>query len=1766
MLPSPMRDHDSGGGNHAERKSSDAAGPAPGPGKRTLVESVQFAAIPGGAVGDPSLIAAIPPSGGALLPDPGHGKAEQSFGADFPTAEIDKQRTPEGPMAPGRRMSTDSLPHAQKMEAAFGTSFEGVKARTGAQTEMRELGAHAVARGDEITFASAQPSEHLVAHELTHVIQQRRGGASAQAKAIEPGARDALEQEADAVADRVVAGGTAGEVRGATSGSGLRDGDATAKDVLPAPVLMTVLGDPFQLSFRRGDDRQLYCDVHYTGALVAQAPFMRDDHVIKLGAMLDDPARKLDAKITANTAGSLTIDVYGDGVTLATLTDSTSPGDGVRRHGWTWAVGRNGLGTSTMLTLTVSPDKVDGKGKGAGGSVMFKAVDTFTLDAHRYGDASAVAVTLRGSDIPNPQTFVVPVDGELTTVGAKVVSNDGHTIKIDLNGDGKADVTLVHTVEQQSHDGVHSQRIHHFRQFDKDGVVVGPRDGLQYANFGPPLAIPAAQDEGKAAALASKEAPATRPPQQGDVLGELPKALASPGDVIEMRVDGDGDRTKELVLRFKGIPGAEGDTKGQIRVDLIQLSSVGATGLAQSQTFDTTDDAVKSLQPWVTQVANGHAPMEVEVVSSVRSASGANLTMQLFPPTSDASNHRNYAVTLAGQTKHYTFPAETTPANPLVKSATAGQVANVSRFEVVLGEFGDRFWVMLEAQPGGKSVFSIAALNPDGPAGARGFPLVGGASTFAQVAGGATSFAIDVNNDGQPDLQLFDALSAPTMGGSPNAPLKAERDHHITISGPPIGGDQKVGFFVRNGKFLPSFGDDYDGKTADKQAAAGASATQILGEQADDSRSKNETDKVKDGDIAALMSRIAGALTANRLKARTAGLISDKLYGAWEQLSTQLITLGPQLGSTADKTKLDTKLQEAAATTAASFYAELAADTVGQVDVRASGGRGYYSSTSTNKFTGTVERTASTGHSVDGPGLRLPNEIRASKWSTVTADFDQLVSGLDKWIAAKQPDGSDAQKQQQYLTGMQDSMSEIKDKPGIVRVNATFQPDASYNTNTHQWTEIPLMLFTWKEGGKWWLKDISNPARDPFLDRVDANANDNHPPAEIFQQLDYARHFSKGVIHYQIPDGPGGQVVTTERKSWTDFAQWIGLGLAVVGFSLATFGTGTVAATAAAVAFAASGIAGAVYAGGDLYQRAQHGDLEPAAVVMDLAQIAAGVLTAGAAISGRIIIAAAKADELVVDGVKGAAAWSGAAARVADFAQKAYIPMVAGAAGADGINLMAMTADIAGQIAKIREGEGSSADKRAAIVALIAQGIALGGITIMSVKGSMPEIMSGRPTIVIQVENGIPVARVNRAAVEAPKPKPTTGGTTTTGGTGGHLDVQPNPAADDWIGHLRAQLAPDAQARLDLELKTKTPQQVMDGFHGDVGTATTTLSTPGGEKAPALKDTVDDFCIGQVPRSGPDRWSYIENPAHWTPARAKLHDGLIAKAKAQAQQFADAAQKGEPTLYAMRGNTAAGKTRAVSGGVEDLKGPMAATKELPHRSVNPDNFKADLIAATPGMTSTQVHSESSMLATRLERELTTMKTSDGKELGSILIDKRLAGLDDVQHYAQMAKDSGRKFVLYDVDAPLEVSLAGVLERVPGGADPLPPFDVVAGGFKAVRNNRDGVVKLFQSDPTLGTYELYATNAQGTRVKIATISGGNTAITDAELFAQVTAPVDQQAIMLGNTQITDQAIQNMTKDLPTDRQAKVSGILKKYEGWTWKSALDAHSLEKPPSQK
>lgn len=105
--------------------------------------------------------------------------------------------------------SAGAVPHKAKMEQAFGTSFDDVKAHTGGASAKAndQLGAKAFTSGSDVAFKDASPSPELVAHELTHVVQQRGGAAGLQHKLTLGGTGDSFEQEADQVASTVASGG-----------------------------------------------------------------------------------------------------------------------------------------------------------------------------------------------------------------------------------------------------------------------------------------------------------------------------------------------------------------------------------------------------------------------------------------------------------------------------------------------------------------------------------------------------------------------------------------------------------------------------------------------------------------------------------------------------------------------------------------------------------------------------------------------------------------------------------------------------------------------------------------------------------------------------------------------------------------------------------------------------------------------------------------------------------------------------------------------------------------------------------------------------------------------------------------------------------------------------------------------------------------------------------------------------------------------------------------------------------------------------------------------------------------------------------------------------------------------------------------------------------------------------------------------------------------------------------------------------------------------
>jgi tetratricopeptide (TPR) repeat protein len=98
-------------------------------------------------------------------------------------------------------------PARERMESAFGASFEGVTLHTDGDADQltRQVDAVAFTHGRDIYFSSGSfapdstGGQKLLAHELTHVVQQRSGR-----KVTVGAAHDPAESEADQVAEAVV--------------------------------------------------------------------------------------------------------------------------------------------------------------------------------------------------------------------------------------------------------------------------------------------------------------------------------------------------------------------------------------------------------------------------------------------------------------------------------------------------------------------------------------------------------------------------------------------------------------------------------------------------------------------------------------------------------------------------------------------------------------------------------------------------------------------------------------------------------------------------------------------------------------------------------------------------------------------------------------------------------------------------------------------------------------------------------------------------------------------------------------------------------------------------------------------------------------------------------------------------------------------------------------------------------------------------------------------------------------------------------------------------------------------------------------------------------------------------------------------------------------------------------------------------------------------------------------------------------------------------
>lgn len=187
----------------------------------------------------------------------------------------------------GLEGSGGSLPHGDRIQESFGRfDVSGVKAHVGesARDANRALGAKAFTMGESVALKA--PDLHTEAHEAAHVVQQR-AGVPVSGGVGRPG--DAHEKQADAIADRVVAGQSAEGLLASSFGPGAAAPQGAGSSP-SAPLQMKLDSDAEMGQWYHYDaDGKRYQVVSVKHMVHASTVTLRDEDGKALTVFTDDP-------------------------------------------------------------------------------------------------------------------------------------------------------------------------------------------------------------------------------------------------------------------------------------------------------------------------------------------------------------------------------------------------------------------------------------------------------------------------------------------------------------------------------------------------------------------------------------------------------------------------------------------------------------------------------------------------------------------------------------------------------------------------------------------------------------------------------------------------------------------------------------------------------------------------------------------------------------------------------------------------------------------------------------------------------------------------------------------------------------------------------------------------------------------------------------------------------------------------------------------------------------------------------------------------------------------------------------------------------------------------------------------------------------------------------------------------------------------------------------------------------------------------------------
>lgn len=590
----------------------------------------------------------------------------------------------------------------------------------------------------------------------------------------------------------------------------------------------------------------------------------------------------------------------------------------------------------------------------------------------------------------------------------------------------------------------------------------------------------------------------------------------------------------------------------------------------------------------------------------------------------------------------------------------------------------------------------------------------GGAAADSSMALGAAAFTTD---------------NRIAFSSAPDLHTAAHEAAHVV--------QQKKGVQVDGG--LGAAGDAYE-RHADAVAdlvVAGRSAEGLL-DSAPSGGSSHAVQRRDDREILSSQAKLPttdveipaleGALLQTRQEALRQGLLSQASFDASLALSQAMTQLQPAVTAGG---AVDAGLQEQAAVAASQLFASLQKETSDEKNFKiqpSSTPYGGASVTSVNPYTEEMRVSTyflfwMTSQNTVSWLERLPEFIRAANWGDAFRGYRRMLDGFDLWVADRlrqQGKGSEGEalgNAHQFYSQLRTGLEQIAGKHAK-RIPSLFHPDPALVAEERAAGRpaadtIPMNVYYWKDEqtGKFHLYDLTTPSHphEQQFDREPSAAS----MATFFEEV---ARYPKGEARYTLPDGSNGAAPTTGKIKWYEWIGYVGLALAGVGLALLSGGM----SIPATVCFAAGTLAGGLAAGGHLADSTSLGTATTASIVLDVAQIVGAFASFGA---------------LSISIRAGASAAGLANSRW-------FIPLTSTAAGADVVQLVALTDITFTELQKVQNGAGSAEDKSRAISVLITQLIVTGGLAALSVKGARDvHALSGKQLEVVE-QNGVQMMRV----------------------------------------------------------------------------------------------------------------------------------------------------------------------------------------------------------------------------------------------------------------------------------------------------------------------------------------------------------------------------------------------------------------------------------------